>query len=56
MIAEGIEDAAMLESVKLDEDGLRDFWVQGVQGFLLGEPRASMRSFLPPPGPAANAA
>lgn len=56
MIAEGIEDAAMLESVKLDEDSLREFWVQGVQGFLLGEPRASMRSFLPRKGANPSAA
>jgi EAL domain-containing protein (putative c-di-GMP-specific phosphodiesterase class I) len=54
MIAEGLEDRAMLESVRLDEDGLHNFWVQGVQGFLFGEPRPSIannRSFRA--GPAA---
>jgi len=39
MIAEGIEDKAMLETIRFDEDGLQNFWVQGVQGFLLGKPR-----------------
>jgi diguanylate cyclase (GGDEF)-like protein len=42
MIAEGIEDRAMLESIRLDEDGLHEFWVQGVQGFLFGKPRPSI--------------
>jgi len=46
MIAEGIEDAGLLRGIRLDEPGLREFWVRGVQGFLLGEPRASMSSFL----------
>lgn len=46
MIAEGIEDAGLLAGITLDEPGLREFWVRGVQGFLLGEPRASMSSFL----------
>ena len=48
MIAEGIEDVSLLRGIRLDEPGLRDFWVRGVQGFLLGEPRASMGSFLLP--------
>ncbi len=47
MIAEGIEDASLLKGIHLDEPGLRDFWVRGVQGFLLGEPRSSMSSYLP---------
>ena len=42
MIAEGIEDREMLESIRLDEDGLHKFWVQGVQGFLFGRPRPSI--------------
>ncbi|HEU0074218.1 MAG TPA: EAL domain-containing protein [Dehalococcoidia bacterium] len=46
MIAEGIENASMLMSVNLDEDGLKDFWVQGVQGFLFGEPGPSIKAFL----------
>ena len=45
MIAEGIEDAGTLAGITLDEPGLREFWVRGVQGFLMGEPRASMSSF-----------
>ena len=43
MIAEGIEDLAMLQTVKLDENGLQEFWVQGVQGFFFGKPRPSMK-------------
>jgi EAL domain-containing protein (putative c-di-GMP-specific phosphodiesterase class I) len=46
MIAEGIEDASLLRSISLDEPGLAEFWVRGVQGFLLGEPRSSILSFL----------
>jgi len=46
MIAEGIENDSMLKSIRFDEHGLRDFWVQGVQGFLFGEPRPSIRTFL----------
>ena len=46
MIAEGVEDASILQGIQLDEPGLREFWVRGVQGFLLGEPRASIESFL----------
>ena len=46
MIAEGIEDAGLLRGIRLDEPGLVDFWVSGVQGFLLGEPRSSILSFL----------
>ncbi len=42
MIAEGIEDQAMLESIKFDAAGLGEFWVQGVQGFMFGKPRISM--------------
>jgi len=42
MIAEGIESQEMLEAVKLDADGLRRFWIQGVQGFLFGEPRPNL--------------
>jgi EAL domain-containing protein (putative c-di-GMP-specific phosphodiesterase class I) len=45
MIAEGIENSQMLASIKLDEDGLAEFWVQGVQGFLFGEPRPSMQEY-----------
>jgi diguanylate cyclase (GGDEF)-like protein len=45
MIAEGIEDRGMLESIRLDEDGLHKFWVQGVQGFLFGEPRPSVEEY-----------
>jgi EAL domain-containing protein (putative c-di-GMP-specific phosphodiesterase class I) len=48
MIAEGIENDSMLKSIRFDENGLRDFWVQGVQGFLFGEPRPSIRTFLLP--------
>jgi EAL domain-containing protein (putative c-di-GMP-specific phosphodiesterase class I) len=50
MIAEGVETTEMLESIKFDEAGLRQFWIQGVQGYLLGEPTASMRGVKPPPG------
>ncbi len=42
MIAEGIENQAMLESIKFDAAGLNKFWVQGVQGFMFGKPRISM--------------
>lgn len=49
MIAEGIEDREMLESVRLDEDGLHKFWVQGVQGFLFGEPRPSVEEYTHQP-------
>jgi EAL domain-containing protein (putative c-di-GMP-specific phosphodiesterase class I) len=46
MIAEGIETKEMLESIKFDEQGLKQFWVQGVQGFLMGEPGSSIGGFL----------
>ncbi len=42
MIAEGIENQAMLESIKFDVAGLSKFWVQGVQGFMFGKPRLSI--------------
>ena len=53
MIAEGIEDREMLESVDLDEAGLHSFWVQGVQGFLFGRPAPSMVDYKQQPGTAA---
>jgi EAL domain-containing protein (putative c-di-GMP-specific phosphodiesterase class I) len=56
MIAEGIEDANLLRGIRLDEPGLREFWVRGVQGFLLGEPRPSIASFLDAPGEPERAA
>jgi diguanylate cyclase (GGDEF)-like protein len=46
MIAEGIENKEMLESIKFDEHGLKQFWVQGVQGFLMGRPGSSIHAFL----------
>jgi EAL domain-containing protein (putative c-di-GMP-specific phosphodiesterase class I) len=46
MIAEGIETPEMLEAVKLDADGLKRFWIQGVQGFLFGEPRPNLEPFV----------
>ncbi len=42
MIAEGIENQEMLESIQFDSAGLSKFWVQGVQGFMFGKPRSSM--------------
>jgi diguanylate cyclase (GGDEF)-like protein len=53
MIAEGIEDREMLESVDLDEAGLHSFWVQGVQGFFFGRPARSMAGYTQQPGIAA---
>ncbi len=44
MIAEGIENQAMFESIKFDGAELNKFWVQGVQGFMFGRPRSSMKS------------
>ncbi len=44
IIAEGIENQAMLESIKFDQAGLSRFWIQGVQGFMFGKPRISMTS------------
>ena len=46
MIAEGIENKAMLDTIQFDEDGLRKFWVQGVQGYLFGKPRRSVEGYL----------
>jgi EAL domain-containing protein (putative c-di-GMP-specific phosphodiesterase class I) len=46
MTAEGMESKAMLQAVKLDTRGLSEYWVQGVQGFLFGEPRPSVDSYL----------
>jgi len=57
MIAEGIETKEMLETIKFDEHALKRFWIQGVQGFLMGEPISSVGGFLnPPPAPRTQAA
>jgi EAL domain-containing protein (putative c-di-GMP-specific phosphodiesterase class I) len=46
IIAEGIENRAMLDTIQFDEDGLRKFWVKAVQGFLFGKPRQSVEDYL----------
>jgi diguanylate cyclase (GGDEF)-like protein len=46
IIAEGLENPAMLAGIQLDEEGLKRFWVQGGQGFMFGEPRSSIGKFL----------
>jgi EAL domain-containing protein (putative c-di-GMP-specific phosphodiesterase class I) len=46
MIAEGVETDEMLESIRVGEQELAGYWIQGVQGFLFGKPGPSIARFL----------